>query len=137
MPDRGTARALERELERTGRLAAGGRLDAENAALAALSGTVTEQRPDTGLARNMLRLRLVLEAQRAGASWRVIGEALGGISGKAAKRHMKLLAAKTQRQLLAAKGAHPPADRPWAHEMGDVHGPMFTIDGPGVRHAED
>jgi hypothetical protein len=51
----------------------------------------------------MLRLRLVLDAQRNGASWVMIGQALGGISGKAAKRQMKLLAAKTQRQLLASQ----------------------------------
>lgn len=107
----------------------------EDAALAALSGTITESRPDGGLQRNMLRLRLVLDAQKAGASWAVIGQALGGISGKAAKRQMKHLAAKTQRQLLAAKGPRPRGDGPWMHEMGETHGPELTVEGPGTCRA--
>jgi hypothetical protein len=109
----------------------------EDAALAALSGTVTETRPAAGLQRNMLRLRLVMDAQRNGASWQMIGQALGGISGKAAKRQMKLLAARTQRQLLASKGPRPSGNRPWVHEMGETREPMFTVEGPGVRPAED
>lgn len=76
----------------------------QDTALAALTGTVTEQRPDTELDRNMLRLRLVMEAKRKGVPWTAIGQALGGISGKAAKREMKTLARATQRQLLASQG---------------------------------
>lgn len=75
-----------------------------DAALAALTGTTTEQRPDTELARNMLRLRLVMEAKHKGVPWAVIGQALGGISAKAAKREMKALARETQRELLASRG---------------------------------
>ena len=75
-----------------------------DAALAALTGTVTEQHPDTDLARNMLRLRLVMEAKHKGVPWVAIGQALGGISAKAAKREMKHLAARTQRELLASRG---------------------------------
>lgn len=74
-----------------------------DAALAALTGTVTEKRPHTELARNMLRLRLVMQAKHQGVPWTAIGRALGGISGKAAKREMKALARVTQRQLLASQ----------------------------------
>ena len=74
-----------------------------DASLAALTGTVTEQKPDTELARNMLRLRLVMDAKASGVPWTAVGQALGGISGKAAKREMKHLAARTQRQLLAER----------------------------------
>lgn len=74
-----------------------------DAALARLTGTVTEQKPDTELARNMLRLRLVRDAKMRGVPWAVIGAALGGISGKAAKSQMKHLARITQRQLLAQR----------------------------------
>lgn len=111
--------------------------DQQDAALAALTGTVTEQRPDTELARSMLRLRLVMEAKQAGVPWAAIGQALGGISAKAAKREMKHLAAATQRELLAANGPRPRGGRPWTHEMGQAHGPLLTIEGPGVRATED
>jgi hypothetical protein len=74
-----------------------------DASLAALTGTVTEARPDSDLARNMLRLRLVMDAKANGVPWTAVGRALGGMSGKAAKREMKHLAARTQRQLLASR----------------------------------
>jgi hypothetical protein len=74
-----------------------------DAALAALTGTVTEAKPATDLARNMLRLRLVMDAKAKGVPWTAIGQALGGMSGKAAKHEMKALARITQRQLLASK----------------------------------
>lgn len=57
----------------------------------------------TGLDRDLLRLRLLAEARNRGASWTVIGRALG-VSGKQAKRHVKALARETQRQVLLAKG---------------------------------
>lgn len=85
--------------------------DQQDAALAALTGTVTEQRPDTDLARNMLRLRLVMEAKHKGVPWAAIGQALGGISAKAAKREMKALARETQRELLAGPRVRKPPPR--------------------------
>lgn len=79
----------------------------QDAALAALSGTVTEAKPVTGLDRAMLRLRLVAEAKNRGVSWTVIGAAMG-VSGKEAKRLMKRLAARTQHDLLAARNREAP-----------------------------
>lgn len=78
--------------------------DQQDAALAALTGTVTEARPDSELARAMLRLRLVMDAKHAGIPWTAIGKALGGISGKEAKRETKHLAAATQRELMISQG---------------------------------
>jgi len=73
-----------------------------DASLAALTGTVGEQKPSSDLDRNLLRLRLVAEAKDRGISWAAIGRAMG-ISGKEAKRAAKQLAAHTQRQVLMAK----------------------------------
>ena len=73
-----------------------------DAALAALTGTVTEAKPETDLDRNMLRLRLVWDAKRKGIPWAAIGAALG-TSAKAAKRDMKHLARTTQRELMLAR----------------------------------
>lgn len=73
-----------------------------DAALAALTGTVNEQIPGGDLDRNLLRLRLVAEAQQRGVTWRTIGAAMG-LSGKAAKAQIKQLARHTQRQVLLAK----------------------------------
>jgi len=104
MTDLSEARRLEQDIDRLTRIGETARSPEEvDAALAALTGTVTETRPDTELARNMLRLRLVAEAKARGVPWAVIGGALGGISGKAAKHEMKHLARVTQRQLLAAQ----------------------------------
>ena len=76
----------------------------QDAALAALTGTVSESKPETDLDRSLLRLRLVMEAQRRGASWTAIGAAMGeGLSGKAAKRYFKTLARETQRDLLLSR----------------------------------
>ena len=74
-----------------------------DASLAALTGTVTEAKPDSEFTRNLLRLKMVRDAKMAGVPWAAIGQALGGISGKAAKAHMKQLARVTQRQLLASR----------------------------------
>jgi hypothetical protein len=71
-------------------------------ALAALTGTVTEQKPDGDLDRNLLHLRLVMEAKGRGVSWASIGAAMG-LSGKMAKAHMKQLARATQWELLRAR----------------------------------
>lgn len=76
----------------------------EDAALAALTGTLTERRPDSELARNMLRLKLARDAKQAGVPWTAIGAALG-MSGKEAKAHMKRLARVTQRQLLEQRNS--------------------------------
>ena len=72
------------------------------AALASLTGTITERKPETALDANLLRLRLVAEAKDAGIPWTVIGRTLG-VSGKQAKRDMKALARETQRLLLVSK----------------------------------
>jgi hypothetical protein len=85
--------------------------DQQDAALAALTGTVTESRPETELARNLMRLRLVADAKARNVPWTAIGKALGGISGKEAKRAMKHLAAQTQRDLLVAELATGKASR--------------------------
>ena len=73
-----------------------------DAALAALTGTVSESKPQTDLDRSLLRLRLVMEATNRGVPWSRIGATMG-CSGKEAKRQMKQLARHTQRQLLLAK----------------------------------
>ena len=72
----------------------------EDSALAALTGTITERTPDTALARNMLRLKLVATARDSGVPWAAIGAALG-LSGQEAKAAMKRLARTTQRDMLA------------------------------------
>ena len=74
----------------------------QDVALAALTGTVNEQKPETDLDRNLLRLRLVMEATGCGVPWSRIGATMG-VSGKEAKRQMKQLARHTQRQVLLAK----------------------------------
>jgi hypothetical protein len=74
----------------------------QDAALAALTGTVSEQKPDSDLDRDLLRLELVRRATNNGVPWSAIGRALG-CSGKEAKRQMKQLARHTQRQVLLAK----------------------------------
>jgi hypothetical protein len=76
--------------------------DQEDAALAALTGTITEAKPAGELERNMLRLLLVKKARDRDIPWAVIGRPLG-LSGKAAKAHMKRLAAQTQRSMLLEK----------------------------------
>lgn len=70
-----------------------------DAALAALTGTVSETRPESDLDRNLVRLRLVAEATSRGVPWSRIG-AVMGLSGKACKARMKHLARETQRELL-------------------------------------
>ena len=74
----------------------------QDSALASLTGTITERKPETALDANLLRLRLVAEAKDAGIPWTVIGRTLG-VSGKEAKRRTKALARETQRQLLLSK----------------------------------
>ena len=76
--------------------------DQQDAALAALTGTLNERKPDSDLDRNLLRLELVRRATANGVPWSAIGRALG-CSGKEAKRQMKQLARHTQRQVLLAK----------------------------------
>lgn len=71
-------------------------------ALASLTGTLTERKPETALDANLLRLRLVAEAKDRGIPWAVIGASLG-VSGKQAKKDMKALARETQRLLLVSK----------------------------------
>lgn len=70
-----------------------------DAALAALTGTVTQRKPETDLDRNLLRLRLLAEAKDRGIPWAVIGRSQG-VSGKQAKRDAKALARETQRMLV-------------------------------------
>ena len=76
--------------------------EAVDAALAALTGNVGEEKPQSDLDRSLLRLRLVMEAKARGVSWRAIGRAMG-TSGKACKADMKRLARDTQRDLLLAR----------------------------------
>jgi len=73
-----------------------------DAALAALTGALTEHKPGSDLERNLLRLELVRRATMAGIPWSRIGAAMG-LSGKACKARMKTLARVTQRQVLLAK----------------------------------
>jgi hypothetical protein len=77
----------------------------QDAALAALTGCITERKPDTELDASLLRLRLVADAKAGGASWAVIGAALG-VSGKQAKRDAKALARAAQRDLVMLKRPH-------------------------------
>jgi len=74
----------------------------QDAALAALTGTITERKPATDLDRALLRLKLVAEAKDKGIPWTVIGRALD-CSGKEAHRRMKRLAAETQQALMATR----------------------------------
>ena len=76
--------------------------EAVDAALAALTGTVGEEKPQNELDRSLLRLRLVMEAKARGVPWRAIGRTMG-LSGKACKAQMKALARDTQRDLLLAR----------------------------------
>lgn len=76
--------------------------DQQDAALAALTGTITEAKPEGELERNMLRLLLVKKARDRDIPWAVIGRPLG-LSAKAAKAETKRLAARTQRDLMAEK----------------------------------
>lgn len=71
-------------------------------ALASLTGTVTERKPESDLDRNLLHLRLLAEAKAKGVPWAVIGAARG-VSGKQAKRDAKTLARTTQRLLLSGR----------------------------------
>lgn len=73
-----------------------------DAALAALTGTVNEEKPESDLDRSLVRLRLVMLAKARGISWRAIGRTMG-LSGKACKAQMKALARDTQRELLLAR----------------------------------
>ncbi len=73
-----------------------------DAALAALTGTVDEEKPQNDLDRSLVRLRLVMEAKARGVSWRAIGHTMG-LSGKACKSEMKRLARDTQWELLRAR----------------------------------
>ena len=79
--------------------------EAVDAALAALTGNVGEEKPHSDLDRALLRLRLVMEAKARGVSWRAIGRTMG-LSGKACKSEMKRLARDTQRDLLLARARH-------------------------------
>lgn len=74
----------------------------QDAALAALTGNVSEEKPQSDLDRNLLRLRLVMEAKARHVSWAAIGRTMG-LSGKEAKRQMKALAKTTQRELLLTR----------------------------------
>ncbi len=73
-----------------------------DAALAALTGTLGEEKPQSDLDRSLLRLRLVMTAKGRHISWSSIGATMG-MSGKEAKREMKALARDTQAQLLLAR----------------------------------
>ena len=103
----------------------------EDSALAALTGTITERKPVTDLDRDMMRLRMVAEAKGQGIPWTAIGAALG-CSGKEAHRKMKLLAAQTQRDLMATRnrdaGLTPPQrGRARTPRRGAVPKPRRTI----------
>ena len=76
--------------------------EAVDAALAALTGTLSETKPSSDLERALLHLRLVAEATGRGVPWSRIGLVMG-CSGKEAKRQMKQLARHTQRQLFLAR----------------------------------
>jgi hypothetical protein len=76
----------------------------QDQALAALSGTLAPPPAGDHLQASLLRLRAIADAKDAGRSWQVIGVALG-MSGKQAKRHVKQLAAGTQRELIASRKA--------------------------------
>jgi hypothetical protein len=79
----------------------------QDAALAALTGCVTQAKPETALDANLIRLRMIADAKAAGIPWTVIGRVYG-VSGKEAKRQAKALARETQRDLVAIRRAPPP-----------------------------
>ena len=110
----------------------------QDAALAALTGTVTERKPVTDLDRAMLRLKLVAEAKDKGIPWTVIGRALD-CSGKEAHRRMKRLAAETQQALMATRnreagiGAPPRRGRARTPRRGAAPKPRTMTVGLGGR----
>lgn len=79
----------------------------QDAALAALTGCVTETKPQTALDASLMRLRMIADAKAAGVPWTAIGRVYG-VSGKEAKRQAKALARETQRDLVAVRRAPPP-----------------------------
>ena len=72
-------------------------------ALAALTGTVTERKPEDDLQERLLRLRLVADARANNVPWARIG-AIYGLTAKEAKRDMKRLRNRTQRDVLRSQG---------------------------------
>lgn len=75
----------------------------QDAALAALTGCVTEAKPETALDASLMRLRMIAEAKSAGIPWTAIGRVYG-MSGKEAKAMAKRLAARTQRYYVLSLG---------------------------------
>ena len=76
--------------------------EAVDAALAALTGTVNEARPGNDLERNLVRLRLVMEAKARGVSWAAVGRTMG-ISRKGSARSGAIAAG-----MLLARSARDP-----------------------------
>jgi hypothetical protein len=79
----------------------------QDADLAALTGCVTQARPETALDASLMRLRMIADAKAAGIPWTAIGRVYG-VSGKEAKRQAKTLAREAQRELVTARRSPPP-----------------------------
>lgn len=71
--------------------------------LAAMVAALAEGRPAGDLQRAILRLKLITEAQTAGATWNAIATALRYPSGRQLKRDTRLLAAQVTRELRLAQ----------------------------------
>lgn len=69
------------------------------ASLAAMAGSNPEM-PEPGLKRDLLRLQLVGEAIANGATWAMVGRAMGYGGPKTAKAAVKRLHRSTQRAAL-------------------------------------
>lgn len=72
------------------------------AALARLTGAGAEVMPPEGIERDRLALRLIGDAIGRRVSWAEVGEAMGGLPPKLAKREARLLG-----RALAAGRRHP------------------------------
>lgn len=74
----------------------------QDSSLAATIGTVADGQVATALDRDMLRLKLVMQAKDRGLSWAVIG-ALYGVTGKEMKRDVHALDRRVQRELMTSR----------------------------------
>ena len=71
--------------------------EAEPSPLAAMISSVAEGNPVTNLDRDILKLKLVGQAQQGGASWALIARALKYPSGREAKRDIHKLRDRVKR----------------------------------------
>jgi hypothetical protein len=114
--------------------------DGQDPDLTAMVTRLAEGHPAGDLEKAILRLKLIKEAQAAGASWTAIAAALNYPSGKQLKKDTARLHEHVTRQLRLAQNRER-RDGPYVHEHaapepGERHRP-YTMTGPGVVPSED